>query len=193
MTWAPDYLTVPTLARYLKIEDAADNTFLQLWITTVSGNVNDFCGRQFGQVAALEERYYTPVYDRHDGCWLATVDDLQDVTGLAITDEDGTAVAAADYTLLPRNAAVTGKPYEQLKLSRCTGEIAVEALWGWSAQPAAVDTGMLLQAGRIAKRRGAPFGIAGSPSEQGEMRLLAQLDPDFRTSLRPLQRRWWAA
>lgn len=191
MAWAPDYAQTQELKDYLKIEDGADDAFLALWITTVSRNVDDFCGRQFGQVDTAEERYYTPVYDRHDACWYATIDDLQDVTDLAVTDEDGTAVT--DYVLLPRNAAVKGRPYEQLRLTRCTGEIAAQALWGWSAQPSQCKTGIFLQGARLAKRRGSPFGIAGSPSEQGQLRLLARLDPDFETSLKPLQRRWWAA
>ena len=191
MTWKPDYATVGELASYLNIDDAADDAFLAIWITTVSRNVDDFCGRQFGQVDAPEERYYTPVYDRPAGAWFAVIDDLQDVTGLEVVAEDGTAVT--DYVLLPRNAAAEGRPYERLRLSTCTGEIAPTALWGWTATPAACTSGLLLQAARLAKRRGSPFGISGSPSEQGELRLLAQLDPDFRTSLKPLQRRWWAA
>lgn len=191
MAWAPDYATVQQLADYLKIGDNADNGFLQTWITTVSRNVDLFCGRQFGQVDTAEERYYTPYYDRHQGYWFVTIDDLQDITGLAIETDDGTAVT--DYRLLPRNNAVLGRPYERVRLATCTGELAFTGLWGWSAQPEATRTGLYLQAARLAKRRGSPFGIAGSPSEGSEIRLLAQLDVDFKTSLRPLARTWWAA
>jgi len=191
VAWQPDYAELAKLKSYLHIDDTADDWFLSMWVTATSRNVDDFCGRQFGQVDVAEERYYTPVYDRVDRCWYATIDDLQDVTGLQVVDEDGTAVT--DHVLLPRNAAAVGRPYERLKLSRCTGEIAAEALWGWSAVPAAAPTGMFMQAARIAKRRDSPFGVAGSPSEGSELRLLAQLDPDFRTTLKPLQRRWWAA
>lgn len=198
MAWAPDYVTLVGLKSYLRIDDTADDAFLAVWITTVSRNVDDFCGRQFGKTAA-EDRYYTPFYDRHQRAWFANIDDVQDTTGLTVEDEDGDAVAAHTstvdgYTLLPRNAPARGVPYETLKLDTSPGaEITVNALYGWSAVPSAVSAGVYLQAGRLAKRRDSPFGIAGSPSEGSEIRLLAQLDPDFRTSLEPIRRKWWAA
>lgn len=191
MTWAPDYVEVADLASYLHIDDRADDAFLATWVTTVSRNIDDHCGRQFGQVDAAEERYYTPVYDRHECASFVDIDDLQDITDLTVEDSSG--VAVTDYVLLPRNAAAKGRPYEQLRLADFTGEIAVSARWGWSAVPAAVKAGVFLQGARLAARRDSPFGISGSPQEQGEIRLLAQLDPDFRTSLKPLCRRWWAA
>jgi hypothetical protein len=198
VTWAPDYITSAQLKNYLGIQNNADDAFIALWITTVSRNVDDFCGRQFGQTAAAEDRFYTPVYDRPAGKWIANIDDVQDVTGLSVEDEDGTAIAphtstVDGYLLLPRNAAAKGRPYEQLQLDSATGDIAVNVKFGWSAQPAAVSTGMFLQASRLNSRRRSPFGIAGSPTEGSEIRLLAQLDPDFRTSLKPLVREWWAA
>jgi hypothetical protein len=197
VTWAPDYVTATELKDYLSIPDNADDAFIALWVTTVSRNVDDFCGRQFGQTTA-EDRFYTPVWDRHERTWIVEIDDVQDTTGLTVEDDDGTAVAlhtstTDGYTLLPRNAAVKGKPYERLKLDMCTGEICVNVKFGWSAEPSAVKTGMFLQAARLNARRRSPFGIAGSPSEGSEIRLLAQLDPDFRTSLKPLIRHWWAA
>jgi hypothetical protein len=191
VTWAPDYVTSTQLKSYLNITDNADDAFIALWITTVSRNVDDFTGRQFGQVASLEERFFTPIYNRFDQAWIAEVDDVQDVTGLTVTDESGTAVT--DYTLLPRNAAAKGKPYERIKLTARPGELALSARWGWTAVPSAVPMGVFLQAARLNARRDSPFGIAGSPSQGSEIRLLAQLDPDFRTSLRPFTRDWWAA
>lgn len=198
MTWAPDYVTSAELKNYIGITDNADDALVDLWITTVSRNVDDFCGRQFGKVDAAEDRFYTPVWDRSEQAWFATIDDLQDTTGLTITDENGTAVALQSstvdgYQLLPRNAAARGRPYEQLKLKVATGEITLNGLPGWNAVPSGVKTGMFLQAARLNKRRTSPFGISGSPQEQGEIRLLARLDVDFETSLRPLVRDWWAA
>lgn len=198
MTWAPDYITSAQLKNYLGITNNADDAFIAIWITTVSRNVDDFCGRQFGQVATAEDRFYTPVYDRPKGKWICEIDDLQDTTGLTVEDEDGNAIAlhtstVDGYTLLPRNAAAKGRPYEQLQLDSATGDLVVNGKYGWSSQPAAVSTGMFLQAARLNARRRSPFGIAGSPSEGSEIRLLAQLDPDFRTALKPLIREWWAA
>jgi hypothetical protein len=197
VSWAPDYVTAVELKDYLSIGDNADDVFIALWITTVSRNVDDFCGRQFGQTVA-ESRYYTPFWDRHEQAWFAELDDVQDTAGLTVTDENGDAVAAQTstvdgYQLLPRNAAAKGRPYERLKLTVSTGEIDVNVKFGWSAVPSAVKTGMFLQGARLNKRRTSPFGISGSPQEHGEIRLLAQLDVDFRTSLKPFVRDWWAA
>jgi hypothetical protein len=195
MAWAPDYLSAQVLADYLRSEASvdADLTFLEMWVSTASRNVDSFCGRQFGQTA-LEERFYTPVWDRNEGYWFAEIDDVQDLTGLVLADDDGTVVDADGYRLLPRNAAVKGRPYERVRLASRACDLSVKARFGWNTVPDAAPMGMLLQAARLAKRRESPFGVAGSPSDGGaEIRLLAQLDADFKTSLRPLQRKWWAA
>jgi len=194
VTWAPDYCTSVELKDYLSIQDNSADASVAAWITTVSRNVDDFCGRQFGRVASAEDRYYPTFYDRPEGAWFAELDDIQDTTGLTFADGNAAAVASGGYVLLPRNAAAKGKPYERVKLTNWTGgELTGHALWGWTAQPAAVKTAMFLQGNRLAARKDSPFGISGSPREQGEIRLLAQLDPDFRTSLKPLVRDWWAA
>jgi hypothetical protein len=96
VTWKPDYVTAAELKSYLRITDTADDTLVALWVTTVSRNVDDFCGRQFGQVAAAEDRYYPTFYDRPEGAWFAELDDVQDVTGLTFADENGTAVTGPD-------------------------------------------------------------------------------------------------
>lgn len=49
--------------------------------------------------------------------------------------------------------------------------------------PAPVKYACMLQASRWFKRKDAPFGISGSPEMQGEMRLLAKLDPDVEVLL----------
>lgn len=191
MVWAPDYATPEELKSYLRVGDNADDVFVALWITTVSRNIDDHCGRQFGQTASLEERLYTPHYNRFDRAYTVEIDDVQDVTGLTVVDDSNTTLT--DYTLLPKNAPQKGKPYERIQFAIDPGEVAISARWGWTAVPSAVKVGLLLQGARLAARRDSPFGIAGSPSEGSEIRLLAQLDPDFRTSLRPFTRDWWAA
>lgn len=191
MTWAPDYTTADRLKNYVRITDNADDVFIASWITAASRNIDEFCGRQFGQVAAPEVRYYEPRWDKHERRWYAEIDDLQTTAGLALADEDGAAVT--DYTLLHRNALAEGRPYTQIRLTSGIGELAVTARWGWLAVPPSVEAGLWLQAARLNARRRSPFGIAGSPTEGNEIRLLAQLDPDFRTTLKPFVREWWAA
>lgn len=195
MTWAPDYATRQELKNYLRIGDTADDAFIDVWISTVSRNVDDHTHRQFGQVDTAESRTYTPIWDRHQTAYVLEVDDVQDVTGLTVTDSAGTAVTGFTYD--PPNAVKKGRPFERLLFgsaatSFAVGDLDVSAVWGWSSSPAAVKTGIFLQGARLAARRDSPFGISGSPSEQGEIRLLAQLDPDFKTSLKPFVRNWWA-
>lgn len=194
MTWAPDYATSAEVKSYLRIGDTADDVFVALWITTASRNVDDFCGRQFGQVASVETRTYgNGVWDSRIGCYVTEIDDLMSTDDFTVIDRDANVVT--DYTLEPENALQKGKPYERI-LTSARGPLTLDGLWGWdpaASGPTVAKTGLLLQAARLAKRRESPFGISGSPQEQGEIRLLAQLDADFRTSLKPFQRSWWAA
>lgn len=190
MTWAPDYVTSSELKSYLKFSDADDDVFVALWITTVSRNVDDFCGRQFGVVAALETRQYDGVWDRHLGKYVYEIDDVQDVDDLAVVNASATVLT--DYELQPVNAPQKGRPYERLVCCDA-GPLTIDGLWGWTAVPSAVKMGLFLQANRLKARRNSPFGVAGSPEQGSEIRLLAQLDPDFRTSLKPYVRNWWAA
>lgn len=193
MPWAPDYTDEALLKSYLEIEadDATDDAFIALWITTASRNVDDFCGRQFGSVSAELRTYNTGHYDDDERAWVARIDDVFDVDDLVV-ERAGGGAAVGTYEMWPRNAPQKGRPYEGIMVGS-RGRLDLTAPWGWPEVPAAVSVGMLLQAARLEARRGSPFGIAGSPSEGNEARLLAQLDPDFRTSLRPWRRKWWAA
>lgn len=193
MTWAPDYSDVATVRSYIRSGLDVDNdAFIASWITAASRNVDDFCGRQFGNTGTLQARTYDPVYDRALGKQVYEIDDVQNITGMTVAT-GATVQAAAGFTLWPRNAVANGKPYTQLRTSAFSGTITATAIWGWTAVPAAAPTGLLLQAARLAKRRDSPFGVAGSPTDGSELRLLAQLDPDFRTTLKPFMRAWWAA
>ena len=191
MVWKPDYTTPELLKSYLEIEDDADDAFVALWIATASRNVDDFCGRQFGQTDAPEDRtYVAAAYDEDERAWTVTIDDVFDADDLVVENAAGTA---SDFELWPRNAPQKGQPYERLLVGSRGRYDLGGVRWGWPAVPAAASVGMLLQAARLEARRGSPFGMAGSPSEGNEARLLAQLDPDFRTALRPYRRKWWAA
>lgn len=190
MAWEPDYVTVPALKSYLRIDDAADDDLLAIWATTASRAVDTFCHRQFGQVDTAEARVFEGVWDATYRQFVVEIDDLQDVTGLLV--ESGDLVLPGLAGLRPVNAPLKGRPYVRYLSSY--GSVTITALWGWSAVPQAVVTATLLQASRFAARRDSPFGIAGSPSEGSEVRLLASLDPDLKTALGARYRReWWVA
>lgn len=194
MPWKPDYITVADLKSYLDIGDALDDAQLAVWCTAASRAIDKKCNRQFGQLAAPAARVYRqPVaYDPTTGLWLLEVDDVQDLTGLTI---NGTAYAAAGAVLLPDNAPADGLPWERLGFTTPpayalpTDPITVVARWGWTAVPAQVAGAARLQSARWNARRRSPLGVAGSPDQGSEIRLLARLDPDVATTLAGLSRR----
>ena len=192
MGWAPDYVTGPQLKTYLNIQHEDDDLWLANWATAVSRNVDDFCGRQFGQVSVVEARTYEPKWDSNECKTYVEIDDLQTTAGLIVADSDGTVIT--DYTLRPRNAILKGKIYTQLVLpGRYIYDFSITGKWGWNSVPASIPTALYIKASRLNARRSSPFGIAGSPTDGSELRLLAQLDPDFKTTLTPFKREWYAA
>jgi len=55
--------------------------------------------------------------------------------------------------------------------------------------PGPIHQACLIQTNRLIMRRDAPFGVAGSPEVGSEVRLLARLDPDVETMVRPYMRK----
>lgn len=201
MAWAPDYVEVEELRNFLRISDTDDDSELAFAIAAASRAVDQDTNRQFGVVGSAEEWFYTARWDRKRCRWVVDIDDLMSTSNFAAEtqDSDGDTVGAIDdYFLEPRNAAARGLPWTQLVVKpdssfKPTGrenEVAVTALWGWTAVPGAVKQATLLQASRLFARRSSPYGIAGSPDTGSELRLLARVDPDVSVALRPY-RRWW--
>jgi hypothetical protein len=209
VTWEPDYITAAELKSELRISDTDDDVQVARWVTSASRAVDNYCHRQFGQVAAPEARIYRPgAYDRHIGAYVLEIDDLYTTTGFSILDSSGNAVT--NYELRPDNALVKGKPYERLVIQGISGvstfypayplpglvsnKLTITGNWGWAAIPVSVKEATMLQAARLAARRDSPFGVAGSPTEGSEMRLLAKVDPDVETVIgKKFRREWWAA
>lgn len=195
MAWAPDYITDEDLKAYESIEGDVDDAQVAWAITTASRAVDGTCNRQFGLVAAPEERRYTPRWSPRRGRWVVEVDDFQTTTGLAVNldlDDDGTfSDAVTGFTKLPLNAGAEGRPWERLvipdsyrsSLCGAEGEIAATARWGWTAVPVPVEQATALQASRFLARRLSPFGVAGSPQDGSEIRLLSKVDPDVAVAL----------
>lgn len=199
VAWAPDYVTLAVGKAYLRVADSDDDTEVPVWITAASRAIDDHCNRQFGQVAAPEHRRYTAYWDSTryvagwTGAWVVDIDDLTDATGLAVTI-NGSAVT--DYTLEPVNAVLEGKAWTELVVSPASSvqpcgadnEVDGLALWGWGAFPVPVVNATKLQLSRFAARRESPYGVAGSPDQGNETRLLARVDADVAVSLRGYRR-----
>lgn len=196
MTWKPDYIAATDIATYLNVGDAVDNALYGLWATAASRAVDKTTNRQFGLEASAIPRTYrrTPFYDRSTGLWLLEIDDVQTSTGLLV---NGVAYASSGAVLLPDNAPADGKPWERIGLTTWPYESypggpqlnVITARWGWTAIPSQVPAACYLQSARWNFRRSSPAGVAGSPDQGSETRLLARLDPDVATSLAGLARR----
>lgn len=192
MAWRPDYTTSARLKSYLRIDDTADDEFIADWVSAVSRNVDDFCGRQFGKSDGAELRTCEGVWDRRNCVMVYEIDDLYDATDLVVTGPSGAVVTG--WSLRPLNAPLNGRTYTQLRAPAAGPLGLLSEFWGWPAVPASIPTAIHLQAARLAVRRDSPFGVAGSPSDGSEIRLLARLDVDFITTLKPFVRRGgWAA
>lgn len=206
MAWAPDYVTAAELKAYERIPDTDDDAQVALAISAASRAVDRYCNRQFGLVASVEDRFYTPRWDKRRCRWVVDIDDLQTVVGLLVfADLDGSGDYATNLTdygaLKPVNAAAKSRPWTQLvvlpssPVKPCAEEDSaqVTAKYGWTTVPTPVKQATLLQASRFLKRKDAPFGVAGSPDSGSEVRLLAKVDPDVAVVLGPYVRQWGAA
>lgn len=197
MAWQPDYVTLEDLRAYQSIELTVDDDQLALAITAASRAVDRRCGRQFGSLTTSVARTYRAVYDRHEAVWIASVDDIATTSGLVVTI-DGTEVTG--YTLTPCNASLGSRPWTAIEFGvdatvtpTATSVIGVTGTLGWSAVPTPVKLATLMQANRFAARRNSPYGVASSPAEGPDLRLMSTLDPDVSVILDGYVRKVWAA
>lgn len=203
MSWAPDYVTTAEVKAFVRVGDTVDDTEIALIASSVSRQIDLACNRQFGVVGSVEERFYTARWDRRRCRWVIEIDDIMTTTGLDPQVQDAEGVdrgAIDDYVLEPRNAAQRGRPWTAMVVrpnatmvpTGLQDECAFTGLWGWTAVPSAAKVAARLQCSRILSRRDSPYGIAGSPDQGSELRLLAKLDPDVEATLKSYIR-WWGA
>lgn len=193
MPWAPSYITTTELADFVRTDQVTEEDRLALAAEAASRAVDDATNRQFGKVAAAEQRFYVARYNYRRARWIVRMDDVQDVTGFAV-EIDGTAVTGHFFG--PINNAVKGRPYEEIILSNsaeatpsgCEPDVGITASYGWSAVPGTVKEATLLQGSRFFERMKSPYGVAGSPDLGSEIRLLARADPDVAVMLRDYTR-----
>lgn len=203
MAWKPAYVTPAELRDHLGVNQQVSDTRLSEAAEAASRAIDLACNRQFGVVAVAEERFYTARFDFDRRRWVVPIDDLMSTTDFVaeVQDADGIPVGVIDdYVLEPRNANLDGRPWIALMVrsgstqspTGATDEVAITALWGWSAVPTAVKAAAKLQASRFLARKDSPYGVAGSPDLGNELRLLARLDVDVAEMVKPYQR-WWGA
>lgn len=206
MALYPDYTTTALLKAHLRIADTADDVALGAAVTAASRAIDYECNRQFGSTTAVARFYtYDPVLI--EGRWAQPVFDISATTGLIVAvDEadDGTyattLTSGTDFDLWPYNALADGRPWTHLVLSSKGTQtfpwshlgIKVTAAYGWATVPAVVAQAALIQSARFFVRRDSAYGVAGSPAQGSEVRLLARLDPDVALLLTSVRRPWGA-
>lgn len=192
--WKPDYIAAEQLKDYRNVDDGVDDAFYAAAVTAASRAIDNHCNRQFGNSGGVQQRAYTAWYHYELGRWVVDIDDLQTADDLVL-EVGGVAVTA--YTLMPVNAVLDGLAWTQLvfgssaEAQPCgsTGEVLITAdPWGWDSIPVPVVNAAYLQGSRFVSRRKSPYGIAGSPDQGSELRLLNRVDPDVGVSLRGLRR-----
>lgn len=204
MAWEPDYVTVALARDFLNMKPENNvqlDARLARAITSASRAIDLFTNRQFGQLAAVEPRYYTPWYDSDLRRWVCEIDDTFGTAGFAVDldlgDDDtySTTLTSSDWILRPRNAASKLRPYTQLAIKssasqpmRRADSVRVIEKWGWTSVPTTIEEACLLQVNRLNWRKDAPQGVAGSPENGSEIRLLAKLDPDVEVMLKSYRR-----
>lgn len=194
MPWKPDYVDIDTagadIQEFLRIDDTADDHWLGLAVSAASRTLDRHCRRQFGRTDDVEARRYRVRYNRNQGAWVADVDDFMDATGITLNGD-----VLADPVMFPMNAQFDQVPWTQLVIpddvysSLDTPFVTVGTQWGWLAIPDIAEQATAIQAGRVAMRRDALFGVAGSPDAGSEVRLLARLDPDVQVMVGVLKRK----
>lgn len=204
MPWAPDYISTRALADYLHTDDDVDQVEMASAIASASRAIDRAAYRQFGSVAP-EPRIYSPLWSTKRGMWVIECDDFPSMTKIELdTAGDGTfatEVSMSSALFLPVNALAKGRPYERVALRNTTAPLStlgpdsarLTAPWGWisATYPAGIVAATKLQASRVFNRRNSPYGIAGSPDQGSELRLLARLDPDVLVAIRPYRRDVW--
>lgn len=191
MTYAPDYITTAELKSYVEISDTNDDVQLAVAITAASRAIDDYCNRQFGQLPITGAWAYEARPDLERGRWVVDIDDLMTQAGLLV--EVPTVDTVTLYALEPVNAAPKSMPWTRIVIDPTSSvmpvstdlyAVHVTAQFGWSAVPTPVKQATYLQASRFFSRRKSPYGIAGSPDQGNELRLLSRVDPDVAVSLR---------
>jgi len=201
------YATLSELKEFVGIPDAddQDDDTLELALDSASAQVDAFCDRTFDADAEVTTRVYSP-----EDPWHVDIDPVSTLTGLVVKTDDNndgvyetTWTIGTDYRMDPVNAAASSEPWDRISALgsrwfprlRYRPGVQVTAKFGWPGgeAPAPVKHAVLIQASRLWKRKDAPFGVAGSVEFGSEMRLLAKLDPDVESLVRPYRRMWWVA
>jgi hypothetical protein len=196
-----DYCTLNELKASLRITDNVDNGLLRMAITSASGWIDSYCGRQFAAAGtAVEDRVFVAT-GRYE---VLPIDDAVEITQVAIDDDLDESFSEVlrpiDFQAEPLNslAGALPFPFYQLRpqedgywptysITPGRATVKVSARWGWPATPDVVKNATILQAARLFSRYNSPLGVAGV-GDMGAIRVSRFADPDVQLLLGPYRR-----
>lgn len=198
MTITNGYATLAEAQAWIRLDDTADDTLLELAVESASRMIDRYCSRHFYAATSATARLV-----QADESVLVTTDDISSTTGLVVkTDDDGDGTfeitwSAGNYQLEPLNELAKGRPVYRIRAvgsltwpldSWGQARVEITARWGWPAVPLEVKQACLMQASHLLKRRDAPFGLITSPDLLPAGRVPSTLDATVRALLDPLRR-----
>jgi len=191
------YCTLAELKAALRVQDAIDDSLLELAIESASREIDGYCERMFYSTTAT--RVYAPT-----NVYTLTTDDIVSVTTLKSSSNGvtyDTTWTTSDYQLEPLNGVAGGlvTPYTRIRAvgnyllpAWATGTIynleasmQVTGVFGWSAVPIAIRQATVILAMRIFKRLDAPLGMI--TNDMGSMRV-GRFDPDVEALVMPFRK-----
>lgn len=191
------YCTLAELKAALRVQDAIDDSLLELAIESASREIDGYCERMFYSTTAT--RVYAPT-----NVYTLTTDDIVSVTTLKSSSNGvtyDTTWTTSDYQLEPLNGVAGGlvTPYTRIRAvgnyllpAWATGTIynleasmQVTGVFGWSAVPTAIRQATVILAMRIFKRLDAPLGMI--TNDMGSMRV-GRFDPDVEALVAPYRK-----
>jgi len=183
------YISIASLKSYLGISATTDDALLSSCITRAQDAIDAYTGRWFE--ARTATRYYDDADILDDTLYLDA--DLLTVTTLSNGDSSATAITAAYYTLLPRNAT----PYFAIKLKSTHGGwefdsdcwASVAGTWGWAATaPDDVAQATLRMAAYMYRSKDSQVFDVTSQPELGQMTIPQGMPADVKLLLAPYRR-----
>jgi len=205
MTITNGYTDLTTFKAYMGITVSTLDSQCESAVNAASRLVDGYCQRRFWLDGSAVARTFMP---KSLTC-LDLEDDIGSTSSFTLkTDASGdgtfeTTWAAADYQLLPVNAATASPEAKPWTAIRAVGtktfpwlvntwltrldRVQVTALWGWPAVPDAVRQATLIKAARLFRRKDSPEGVAGF-GDFGPVRLSRLEDGDVMSLLDPYRR-----
>jgi hypothetical protein len=187
------YCTLNQIKAALRINDAVDDSLLEMAVEAASRMIDSECDRVFYSTSATRD--FVP----NDHMTVDT-DDLTVITSVKLDDSGDLTfpitLAVSDYQTEPINQRVSGNAYPIYRL-RMIGDyllpiwnrqatVRIQGTYGFTPVPTVITQATVLQGARIFKRLDSPLGFAGF-SDMGVARV-GRVDPDVAMLIRPYKK-----